>query len=144
MTNLEALQQALVVEQEAAYFFGLAGGRAAGLGAVGLERSLYEGLLAHRARRDEVEALIRRLGSTPGTGLLAYPADPTTVAAIRSLIRDVEDRCVAAYAGVVTESEAGSPTRRLGVAAMTEAAVRGLRFGATARPLPGLLSGLTD
>jgi hypothetical protein len=144
MTQLEALQQALAVEHEAAYYYGFAGGRAAGLGVATLEESLFEGLLAHRKRRDSMEGLIRRLRAAPVSARLAYPADPTTAAAIRSLIRDVEDRCLAAYAGVVTESAAGSPARRLGVAAMTEAAVRGLRFGATARPLPGLVSGLSD
>ena len=131
-----ALQEALAAENAAIYGCGVAGAHLTG-GQLGLITQAWN---AHRARRDQLGAMLRSRGATPRAALPSYqlprpvngPRDAVSLALL------VEDRVTAAYLALVALPDAA--LRGYGALAMQEAAVRAesWRGGTTAFPgLPG-------
>jgi hypothetical protein len=142
VSTVEALQQALTEEHRAIYVIELAGGRAAALGAVRLQKALTDTFEAHLAQRTWLEERIHELGLPPVAAELTYPLPSRmfTPAQLRAAVLQVEERCVGAYLALVAAADAGTDLRRFAVTSQAEAAVRTLRFGASPLPLPGCVS----
>ncbi|MEU1042261.1 ferritin-like domain-containing protein [Streptomyces sp. NPDC005907] len=132
--ELKALQAALGAEHAAVYGYGVVGGR---ISAARRDeaRAAYD---AHRARRDELERLVRDLDGQPVASAAAYAlpfAVPDSAAAVR-LAAELEDRLAGVYGDLV---RAAGGTRRRGAAdALREAAVRAVRWRGESVAFPGL------
>ncbi|MBA3233263.1 MAG: DUF4439 domain-containing protein [Propionibacteriales bacterium] len=135
----DALQASLAAEHAAVFGYGVVGGRIVGVAPA----SFWQGLAvasydAHRDLRDRLVTTISRLGGTPVSAEPAYDL-PTRVDNLRScqqLARMVESRCAAVHAAAVAVTV---PARRSLVAkALSESAVRGVRWEARVAALPGI------
>ncbi|WP_122817114.1 DUF4439 domain-containing protein [Nocardioides pantholopis] len=143
-TELEALQQTLAAEHAAVHVLGVLGAQTSRSATPALASAVGAAYAAHRGRRDQLVSVVRAAGGTPVGAEPAYrlPEDLGTTgdpaAAVTREARRVEADCAATYAwlvGTTTEHRAWAVT------ALTDAAVRGLGFGATAETLPGVTSG---
>ncbi|MEF9885730.1 MULTISPECIES: ferritin-like domain-containing protein [unclassified Streptomyces] len=134
MSALDATQAALAAEHAAVYGYGVVGGR------IGPERraeatAAYE---AHRARRDALHRAVRDLGGTPVAAEAAYElpfpvADPAGAVRLAAVL---EDRVAGVYSDLVRASP--GPKRGEAAAALTEAAVRAVRWRGSDVTFPGL------
>ncbi len=126
----------LAGEHAAVYAYGVLGGRLAAGSA--LQRQAGDGYVTHRTRRDEVSSMLEALGASPVAAepgyLLPIPVD--TAPQARRVARLVEDRCAVLYAQVV--ATAVGRTRAYAADSLIDAATRGLSWGATPVPLPGV------
>lgn len=138
MTALPALQHCLAAEHAAIYAYGVLGGVLAGDAEGASDQAMAaEGFVAHRARRDTLTSLITRLKAHP------VPAEPSYTTPFhvadssdsRRLGRYVEHRTAAVYAFAVAKTVDG--TRRMLANALTDAALREVRWGAKAQAFPG-------
>ncbi len=132
----EATQRVLAAEHAAVYAYGVCGGildpgSPAWVGA----RDAY---LAHRSRRERLQKDLRRQGVDPVPAMTGYelPRPVVGAASAARLCRGVEDRCAAAYAGLVRATTGSS--RQRGVDWLGDAATRGLGWGGRATAFPGL------
>ncbi|SDC62592.1 DUF4439 domain-containing protein [Nocardioides lianchengensis] len=137
MSDVEVLQTVLAAEHAAVYVVGALGAQTSASAQPALYGALRDAYVAHRDRRDELVDRLLRLDAAPVPAAAAYelPADLGTVAAVTARARELEAGCAATY-GFLVGSTSGA-LRRWGVGALTDAAVRGLAFGAAAEPLPG-------
>ncbi len=134
--TVDAAQRVLAAEHAALYAYGVAGGV---LDAGSSESTLAgAGYAAHRARRDRVEEAVRDLGADPVAAEPGYalPGPVTDAASATRLARQVEDRCAAAYAGLV--AAATDELRGAAIGWLADAATRGLGWGADPSAFPGL------
>jgi len=131
-----ALQAMLAGEHAAVYAYGVLGGRLLTVPAMQLLAS--DGYLQHRARRDDVVAMVRTAGAEPVAAEVGYglPGPVNDAVQARALARQVEDRCSVLYADVVAAST--GDVRRYAIAALVDAATRALGWGAEATALPGV------
>lgn len=129
-----ALQETLAAEHAAVWIFALLGGQASEDERLSSEMSeTYE---VHRDRRDHLITTLTRLGQTPVAGEIAYQVPETpTRARILAVARRTEERCAARYADLVARTEAAQ--RRWAIDALTDAAVRQLRFRGSPEIFPG-------
>lgn len=136
--ELEVAERALAIEHEAVYAFGVVGG-VLEPGTAEAGRAL-DGYDAHRARRDRLEDAVQELGGGPAPAEPGYvlPAPVTDVSSAARLARRVEDRSAVAYAQLVGSSVGG--LRAVAVDWLTDAATRGLSWGAAPTAFPGLAS----
>jgi hypothetical protein len=121
VTDVEALSAAVGVENQAIYGYGLAGARL-----LGRERArALAALDSHRVRRDQLVAMLSRLGATPAFAPPAYaaPSPVTDATSARDLCATLEDACAGAAWDLVSSSPPASRTRSLGVGWLTDAAV---------------------
>ncbi len=135
---VEAAQRVLAAEHAALYAYGVAGGV---LDAGSAESTLAgAGYAAHRSRRDRLEQAIRDLDADPVAAEPGYalPGAVTDAGAATRLARQVEDRCAIAYAGLV--AAATDELRGAAIGWLTDAATRGLGWGAGPTAFPGLTS----
>jgi len=138
MTQIEALQTTLAAEHAAVFVYGALGARTSQSG----QPALYQGVTAayslHRARRDELMAQIDAAGADPVAAEPGYalPADLDSATAIRQRALVLEKGAAETYAYLV--ANATGATRAWAVAALLDAAVRGLGFGGRPERLPGL------
>ena len=135
-----ALQQSLAAENAAIYGCGVAGAHLTG----GQLDVITQAWNAHRARRDQLETMLRARGATPQAALPSYqlPKPVNSPRGAVSLALLIEDRVTAAYLALVALPDAA--LRGYGALAMQEAAVRAdtWRGGTTAFPgLPGSAAG---
>lgn len=129
---LKELNKVLDAEHAAVYAYGVVGARAGGR-----RSSASAGYNAHRARRDQIRALITARGGTPSESGAAYELPFPVIAASDAarLAAVVEDRVTAAYLELAA---VGDPAlRRLAALAMQECAVRGYGWRPTIADLPG-------
>ncbi|GAA3811158.1 ferritin-like domain-containing protein [Sphaerisporangium flaviroseum] len=134
---LQGLNKVLDAEHAAVYAYGLVGARTSG----GQRSSASAGFNAHRARRDQIRALITARGGTPSESGAAYDL-PFPVKAARDAARLaalVEDRVTAAYLELAAVDD--SSLRRLAALAMQECTVRGYGWRPTIATLPGWPAG---
>ena len=134
--ELEAAERALAIEHEAVYAYGVVGGVLdPGTAEVGRALDGYE---AHRARRDRLEDVVQELGSEPVPAEPGYvlPAPVVDLSSAARLARRVEDRSAVAYAQLVGPSV--GDLREVLVDWLTDAATRGLSWGAAPTAFPGL------
>jgi hypothetical protein len=133
-TQLKAVQAALGAEHAAVYGYGVVGGK------IREERraearTAYD---AHRARRDELERVVRDLGGKPAAAAAAYAlpfAVPDSAAAVR-LAAELEERVAGVYGDLVRATE--GERRRAAADALREAAVRAVRWRGESVAFPGL------
>ncbi len=132
-----AQQDALAAEHAAVWLYGLLGGQTSGTSDPALLDSIDAAYVAHRARRDELERMLRERDVEPAAADAAYaaPADLSTPTAVEQEALRVERACASTYAWLVENSP--SSQRRWAVLALTETAVRELVFRGTPEMLPG-------
>jgi hypothetical protein len=137
MTVAEALAAAVAVEHQVVYGYGLAGARLRGH-----DRAVALAALdAHRARRDELEALLTRHGSTPPPAAPAYaaPFPVRDATSARALCASLEDGCAGAAWDLVAASAPDTTERFAAVGWLAVAAVAASTWhgGKAASALPG-------
>lgn len=137
MTALAALQKCLLLEHQALYAYGLLGGVLSGTSAASEEPYAVACFNEHRARRDRLISLISARGAapTPAEPVYATPFPVTGVRQCRALARLIERRTAGTYAYAVAECT--GDVRRLAAAAVSDAAVRDLRWGGEVTAFPG-------
>ena len=129
-----ALQAALAAENAAIYGCGVAGAHLTG----GQLNAVTRAWNAHRARRDQLEAMLRARGAAPHAAFPSYqlphpvngPRDAVSLALL------IEERVTAAYLGLVALP--GPALRDFGALAMQESAVRAAGWRGATIAFPGL------
>jgi len=131
---LQALQAALAGEHATIYGYGVAGARLTG---AARNRALTD-FDSHRARRDELDALIRARGAEPVAAAPSYvlPSPVTSAHDAVVLLALLEERLAAVWAdGVAAMS--GS-LRTLAIGGLRDAAVTAARWRGGSVAFPGL------
>jgi hypothetical protein len=134
---VEAMQQTLAGEHAAVYVYGVLGGRVSVSADPALAEEVTAAYRVHRGRRDELVRLVLDAGAEPVASEVAYelPNRADSAARITAAARTVEERCATAYADQVARSGAGE--RPWAVRALTDAAVRQLRYLGSPEIFPG-------
>ena len=138
MTPLRALQTVLAGEHAAVYLYSVLGGRLSTSKAPTTAAAIDAAYAAHRARRDQLQLAIRKLGGKPVVAQVAYePSGPVdTTAEIITEARGIETRCAEIYAQAVANTT--GLDRRASIDSLTDAAVRVLSFGGEPSAFPGV------
>jgi len=135
-----ALQETLAAEHAAVWVYALLGGQASEDDA--LFDDMEHAYEVHRERRDHLVAVLTDLGETPVAAEIGYQVGATrTKGRLLAVARQTEERCAATYADLVARS--AGDERTWAVAALTDAAVRQLRFRGSPETFPGARE-LTD
>jgi len=133
-TGIAALQRALAAEHAAVYGYGVAGALLSGADRANAKADWN----AHQLARDNLEAMLTRLGATPVAASPAYQL-PFTVgdaAAARGLAAALEEGVTRAYLAMVAVS---NPNLRLFAAkAMQTAANRATAWSGSTVAFPGM------
>lgn len=134
----DALQTALAAEHAAVFVYGALGGQTSQSTDPTLYAEIIDAYVTHRARRDDLIALIEDLGREPVAAEPGYelPADLSTPVAVAGRALVLERSCAATYAFVVGSTV--DDQRKWAVDALLDAAVRALAFGGKPDRLPGL------
>ena len=137
MTYPEALQTTLAGEHAAVYVYGALGAQTSQSGAPTLYAAISDAYVAHRARRDQLVALLTDLGEEPVASAAAYelPEDLGSTDAVIAHALEVERSCAATYAYLVANST--GTERRFAVNLLIQTAVRELAFRGTPETFPG-------
>ena len=138
MTPLDALQAALAGEHAAIYVYGVLGGRVSVSEAPTITAAVTSAYTTHRARRDQLQLMLRRLGGEPVAAAVAYELEgrADTTQQIAGEARGIETRCAEVYAQAVGSTV--GVQRQWAIDAHTDAAVRLLGFGGEPDAFPGL------
>ena len=138
MTPEEALQATLAGEHAAVYVYGVLGGRVSASAQPELAAALRAAHDLHRGRRDQVIAMVRAADASPVAAAVSYelPNDADNPGRCRRAAAEVEQRCTEVYATAVGSTSRAN--RQWAIDALTDAAVRGLTFGAEPAPFPGV------
>jgi hypothetical protein len=141
-TAIAALQTALAAEHAAVYGYGMVGAMLTGTGTgTGSSAGLADAKAdwnAHQLARDNLEAMLTRLGATPVAASPAYrlPFTVGSPAAARRLAAALEDGVTRAYLAMVAVSD---PNLRLFAAkAMQTAANRATAWSGSTVAFPGM------
>jgi hypothetical protein len=132
--EIAALQAALAAEHAAVYGYGVVGAMLSGA----QQRAARADWTAHQVARDNLEAMLTRLGATPVAASPAYrlPFAVTGTASATRLAAALEDGVTRAYLGVVA---ARDPTvRNFGARAMQVAAGRFVAWSGSTQAFPGM------
>ena len=137
MTTLEALQEALAAEHAAVWVYGVLGGQTSRTRQRQLFREVDAAYTVHRGRRDQLTRTITDLGADPVASEVGYalPANLGPPATIHATALGIEQRCATTYAALVAQSVGAQ--RRWAITALTDAAVRQLRFRGSPEIFPG-------
>ena len=137
MTYAEALQTTLAGEHAAIYVYGALGAQTSQSGAPTLYAAISDAYALHRARRDQLTAILTDLGEEPVGADAAYelPEDLSTTDAVTARALELERSCAATYAYLVANSPAAE--RRFAVNLLVQTAVRELAFRGTPETFPG-------
>ncbi|MEU7892921.1 ferritin-like domain-containing protein [Nonomuraea sp. NPDC049152] len=132
--DVAAMNKALAAEHAAIYAYGLMGARTTG----SLRAKVTAAFDAHRARRDQLRALISSGGGKPAEPEAAYtlPVVPGNATEAVRLAVLVEAGVTAAYLELTAAAQA--TTRRMAALAMQESAVRSYGFRPTVTAFPGM------
>jgi hypothetical protein len=133
-TTTLALQSVLAGEHATIYGYGVAGAQLTGSGR---SRALSD-YNSHRARRDQLEALIQARGAQPVAAAASYdlPSPVTTADEAVVLATQLEERLAAVWADAV--STLSGDLRALAVRGLSEAALSAARWRGGSVPFPGL------
>jgi hypothetical protein len=132
--DIAALQHALAAEHAAVYGYGVAGALLSGADLAKAKADWN----AHQLARDNLEALLTRLGATPVAASAAYrlPFTVGSAAAARRLAAALEDGVTRAYLAMVAVS---NPNLRFFAAkAMQTAADRATAWSGSTVAFPGM------
>jgi uncharacterized protein DUF4439 len=134
---VQTLQDCLAAEHAALYGYGVLGGVLSASSRPADKAYAQASYVVHRSRRDSLVIVLIRLGATPVTADPAYvlPLDVTNVETSRELARRIESRTAAVYSFAVSRTE--GDLRRLAAEALTDAALRGVRWGGRQTAFPG-------
>ena len=137
MTYVGALQTTLAAEHAAVYVYGALGAQTSQSGTPELYAALTDAYETHRARRDQLTAILADRGVTPAAAQPAYelPADLGTVDAVTGRALELERSCARTYVYLVANSP--SAERLLAVNLLKNTAVRELAFRGTPETFPG-------
>lgn len=131
---IPALQSALAAEHAAVYGYGVAGAMLAG----GQQAAARADWTAHQVARDNLAAILTRLGATPVAASPAYqlPFAVTGAASAARLATALENGVTRAYLGVVAVTDPA--LRAFGASAMQAAAGRSAAWSGSTQAFPGL------
>ncbi len=137
MTYAEALQTTLAGEHAASTSTAPWAPRPRSPARPTLFAALTDAYDAHRARRDQLVAILTDLGEQPVAAEPVYelPKNLDTTDAVTARALEIERSCASTYAYLVANSPA--PERRLAVNLLIQTAVRELAFRGTPETLPG-------
>ncbi|WP_432479025.1 ferritin-like domain-containing protein [Nocardioides sp. GXQ0305] len=137
MSPVTALQRALAAEHAALHVYGTLGARTSASATPTLFTDVTAAYTSHRARRDQLTALLRDHGAEPVAAEAAYelPSPLDTPAQVTGAALDVEQSCTATYAWLVGQTSGAD--RRWAVTALTDTAVRELTFRGSPEIFPG-------
>jgi hypothetical protein len=137
VTTLDALQVALAGEHAALYVYGVLGARTSASGSPQLYADVSDAYEIHRTRRDHLTALVLEAGGTPVASEPAYeiPGRVGTPSTVSSTALGLERRTASTYTWLVANTV--GVQRRWAIDALTDAAVRGLRFRGSPEIFPG-------
>ncbi len=129
-----ALQDLLGAEHAVVYGYGVAGARLSGAARDRAERAWT----AHRARRDQLVAMIAERGGSPVPPAASYglPFRVRTEREARSLVTVLEERLAASWADAV--AAVTGDLRTFAANGLTGAAVAAARWRGGSVPFPGL------
>ena len=137
MNGTEALQSALGAEHAAVFVYGVVGGRLAAESNPRLAGVIGAAYEAHLRRRDHLRSMVAARGVTPRPAALSYAVPPgRSPGVLTGIARRTEVRCAEAYALLVGSTTGAA--RRVGIDALTDAALRQLDLGAAPSAYPGL------
>ncbi|MDQ3616886.1 MAG: ferritin-like domain-containing protein [Actinomycetota bacterium] len=138
MTPLEALQVTLAGEHAAIYVYAVLGGRVSVSADPAMASRLVAGYTTHRARRDQLVAMVTAVGAEPAVAETSYELpNPSLVSAqLERAALETEQRCTAVYADMVASTSRAN--RQWAIDALTDSAVRQLGFGGDPSPFPGV------
>lgn len=136
--STDALQRTLAAEHAAVFVYGALGGRTSQSAQPALFASITAAYSVHRERRDELAAMLRAAGAEPVAAEPGYalPADLGSPARVAARARQLEEAAAETYTYLVANTTGRQ--RAWGIAALVDAAVRGLGFGGRPERLPGL------
>ena len=129
-----ALQAALAAEAAASYGYGVVGAHLTGR----QQQAARVNWVAHQVARDQLTAMIRKLGAVPVPSAVAY-ALPTPVRSARqarTLAVTLEDRVTQAYIALVAVSD--QSLREYGAREARSAALRAAAWRGSTEAFPGL------
>jgi hypothetical protein len=134
---LDALQVTLVDEHAALYTYGVLGARTSQAASPALFETLTAGYRRHRARRDQLQLMVRDAGGEPVAAEAAYDLDGSLLRPpqLERAAADLEAESVEQLVALVALST-GS-VREWALAEATWSAVWRLRLGAGAETWPG-------
>jgi hypothetical protein len=134
--DTDLLQQTLATEHAVLYAYGVVGGRTSQTRDADLFAAMTAAYDAHRARRDDLEALLRAAGADPVTAAAAYDVPPPgSRAQVVTAAGGVERAAAEQYAALVA---AAPPGRRTWAATLVrDAALRAGGYGLTPEPFFG-------
>jgi len=132
--DIAALQTALAAEHAAVYGYGVAG---ALLGGADLANAKAD-WNAHQLARDNLQAMLTRLGATPVAASPAYklPFRVTSAKSAAKLAATLEEGVTRAYLGLVAVSNPA--LRTYAARAMQTSANRALAWSGTTTAFPGM------
>jgi len=135
--SVDALQTTLAGEHAAVWVYGVLGGQTS----QSADPKLYDAVSAayriHRGRRDQLIRTVTDHGAEPVASEVGYqlPNDASTPARVTAAARITEQRCAATYADLVARTTGAQ--RGWAIRALTDAAVRQLRFRGSPETFPG-------
>jgi len=134
---LDALQATLVDEHAALYTYGVLGARTSQAASPALFETLTAGYRRHRARRDQLQLMVRDAGGEPVAAGAAYDLDGSLLRPpqLERAAADLEAESVEQLVALVALST-GS-VREWALTEATWSAVWRLRLGAAAETWPG-------
>ncbi|MGO8956381.1 MAG: DUF4439 domain-containing protein [Streptosporangiaceae bacterium] len=129
-----ALQAALAAEEAASYGYGVVGSHLAGA----QQQAARTDWVAHQVARDQLTAMVSKLGAMPVPSAVAYalPAPVRSARQARALAVTLEDRVTQAYIALVAVSDPG--LREYGAREATRAALRAAAWRGSTQAFPGL------
>lgn len=135
-TDTTALQATLAAEHAAIWVFGVLGGQTSSSASPTLYADLNAAYRLHRGRRDQLMALLSAAGEQPVPAETGYVlGDVGTPVLATAAAHEVEQRCAATYADLVASTT--GRRRAWAISALTDAAVRQLRFRGSPETFPG-------
>lgn len=134
---VEALQTTLAGEHAAVWVYGVLGGQTSRSKDPKLFAAVSAAYRIHRGRRDQLIRTVVDHGAEPVASEVGYqlPNDASTPALVTAAALVTEQRCAATYADLVARST--DALRGWAITALTDAAVRQLRFRGSPETFPG-------
>lgn len=135
--NVDALQTTLAGEQAAVWVYGVLGGQTSRSADPKLYDAVFAAYRIHRGRRDQLIRTVTDHGAEPVASEVGYqlPNDASTPDRVTAAARITEQRCAATYADLVARTTGAQ--RGWAIMALTDAAVRQLRFRGSPETFPG-------
>lgn len=134
--SVDALQTTLAAEHAAVWVYALLGAQTSRSGQPTLYADVDTAYRIHRGRRDQLLTVITDRGVEPVAAEVGYRVPAVdTPARVIAVARRTEQRCATTYADLVARTQGAQ--RGWAIRALTDAAVRQLRFRGSPETFPG-------